>query len=226
MFKLDNYKYPSTDLGLTALVQRPNDPTIRNWREGGYLKRVSNDPWGNPYQYVFPGTRGQEYDLYSFGADGQEGGEGDNADIGNWNLAVAACRARPRACARLHADRAHDRGVHHRPGDGRCVIISSAAIAATPNSKRKPSVSTPCSTTCASRRNCRRATTVSRQPDQLLLRGVRRARATSGAPRKKTMRCASGDFPRASSREWSSKAARSCSTRRRRNDRGLSAAGA
>ncbi|MEJ0084058.1 MAG: type II secretion system major pseudopilin GspG [Pseudomonadota bacterium] len=86
MYKLDNYKYPSTDLGLTALVQRPNDPTVRNWREGGYLKRVSNDPWGNPYQYVFPGTRGQDFDLYSFGADGQEGGEGENADIGNWNL--------------------------------------------------------------------------------------------------------------------------------------------
>jgi general secretion pathway protein G len=86
MYKLDNYKYPSTDLGLNALVQRPNDPTVRNWREGGYLKRVSNDPWGNPYQYVFPGTRGQEFDLYSFGADGQEGGEGENADIGNWNI--------------------------------------------------------------------------------------------------------------------------------------------
>jgi general secretion pathway protein G len=86
MYKLDNYKYPSTDLGLNALVQRPNDPTVRNWREGGYLKRVGNDPWGNPYQYVFPGTRGQEFDLYSFGADGQEGGEGENADIGNWNL--------------------------------------------------------------------------------------------------------------------------------------------
>jgi general secretion pathway protein G len=86
MFKLDNYKYPSTDLGLQALVQRPNDPTIRNWRENGYLKRINADPWGNPYQYVFPGQRGQEYDLYSFGADGQEGGEGENADIGNWNL--------------------------------------------------------------------------------------------------------------------------------------------
>jgi len=86
MYKLDNYKYPSTDLGLTALSQRPNDPTVRNWREGGYIKRISNDPWGAPYQYVFPGTRGQEYDIYSFGADGQEGGEGPNADIGNWNL--------------------------------------------------------------------------------------------------------------------------------------------
>ena len=86
MYKLDNYKYPSTDLGIQALVQRPNDATVRNWREGGYIKRISNDPWGLPYQYVFPGTRGQEYDLYSFGADGQEGGEGANADIGNWNL--------------------------------------------------------------------------------------------------------------------------------------------
>jgi general secretion pathway protein G len=86
MYKLDNYKYPSTDLGIGALSQRPNDPTVRNWPEGGYIKRISKDPWGNPYQYVFPGTRGQEYDLYSFGADGQEGGEGANADIGNWNL--------------------------------------------------------------------------------------------------------------------------------------------
>ena len=86
MYKLDNFKYPSTELGLNALVQRPNDPTVRHWRENGYLKRISTDPWGNPYQYVFPGTRGQEYDLFSFGADSQEGGEGANADIGNWNL--------------------------------------------------------------------------------------------------------------------------------------------
>jgi general secretion pathway protein G len=86
MYKLDNYKFPSTDLGLQALVQRPNDPTVRNWREGGYVRRISADPWGNQYQYVFPGTRGLEYDLYSLGADSQEGGEGENADIGNWNL--------------------------------------------------------------------------------------------------------------------------------------------
>ena len=86
MYKLDNFKYPSTDLGLAALVQRPNDPTVRNWREGGYIKRVSKDPWGNPYQYLYPGLHGQEFDLYSFGADGQEGGEGPNADIGNWNI--------------------------------------------------------------------------------------------------------------------------------------------
>jgi len=86
MYKLDNFKYPTTELGLNALVQRPNDPTVRHWRENGYLKRINADPWGNPYQYVFPGTRGQEYDLFSFGADSQEGGEGENADIGNWNL--------------------------------------------------------------------------------------------------------------------------------------------
>jgi len=66
MYKLDNFKYPNTDLGLVALVQRPNDPSVRNWREGGYIKRVSKDPWGNPYQYIFPGTHGQEYDLYSW----------------------------------------------------------------------------------------------------------------------------------------------------------------
>ena len=86
MYKLDNYKYPSTDLGLQSLVQLPNDATVRNYREGVYIKRISQDPWGNPYQYIYPGTRGQEYDLYSFGADSQEGGEGANADIGNWNL--------------------------------------------------------------------------------------------------------------------------------------------
>lgn len=86
MFRLDNFRYPSTDQGLTALVQQPSDPSIRNWRPGGYLKRVSKDPWGNDYQYVFPGTRGGEYDLYTLGADAQPGGEGPNADIGNWNI--------------------------------------------------------------------------------------------------------------------------------------------
>jgi general secretion pathway protein G len=86
MFKLDNFKYPSTDMGLQALVTKPADPSIRNFPPEGYLKRVSNDPWGNPYQYVFPGNRGTQYDIWSFGADGQEGGEGPNADIGNWNI--------------------------------------------------------------------------------------------------------------------------------------------
>jgi general secretion pathway protein G len=86
MYRLDNFKYPSTDLGLQALVERPNDPTVRNWPDGGYLQRLQKDPWQRPYVYVYPGTHGQEYDLYTLGADGQEGGEKENADIGNWNL--------------------------------------------------------------------------------------------------------------------------------------------
>jgi general secretion pathway protein G len=86
MFRLDNFKYPTTDQGLRALVQQPSDPSIRNWRPGGYLQRLTKDPWGNDYQYVSPGTRGRDYDLYSLGADGQPGGEGVNADIGNWDL--------------------------------------------------------------------------------------------------------------------------------------------
>jgi general secretion pathway protein G len=85
LYKLDNFKYPSTDQGLAALVEKPADPTIRNWRVGGYLKKLNKDPWGNDYQYASPGTHG-EYDLSSLGADGQPGGEGVNADIGNWNI--------------------------------------------------------------------------------------------------------------------------------------------
>jgi general secretion pathway protein G len=86
LFRLDNFRYPTTDQGLLALVQKPTDPAIRNWRPGGYLRRVSKDPWGNDYQYVYPGTRGGEYDLFTLGADAEPGGEGANADIGNWNI--------------------------------------------------------------------------------------------------------------------------------------------
>jgi general secretion pathway protein G len=86
MFKLDNFTYPSTDMGLRALVEKPTDSSIRNWRTGGYLKRVNKDPWGNDYQYAFPGSHGGEFDLYTFGADGAPDGEELNADIGNWNL--------------------------------------------------------------------------------------------------------------------------------------------
>jgi len=85
-FYLDNSKYPTTEQGLQALVTQPTDPTIRHWKPGGYVQRVSKDPWGNDYQYVFPGTHGKAYDLFSYGADGQPGGEGINADIGNWNI--------------------------------------------------------------------------------------------------------------------------------------------
>lgn len=86
LFYLDNSKYPTTEQGLKALVQQPTDPSIKHWKPGGYLDRVSKDPWGNDYQYVYPGTHGKQYDLYTLGADGQPGGEGINADIGNWNL--------------------------------------------------------------------------------------------------------------------------------------------
>jgi len=85
-FYLDNSKYPTNEQGLAALVTQPTDPTIKNWKVGGYIERVSKDPWGNDYQYVFPGAHGKAYDLCSLGADGQPGGDGINADICNWNL--------------------------------------------------------------------------------------------------------------------------------------------
>ena len=86
MYQIDNAKYPTTDQGLAALVQQPVDPSIKNWRPGGYLEHISKDPWGNEYHYEFPGTHGKKYDLYSLGADGQPGGEGPDADNGNWNV--------------------------------------------------------------------------------------------------------------------------------------------
>lgn len=86
MYRIDNSRFPTTDQGLAALVQKPNDPAIKNWKPGGYLDRISKDPWGNDYQYAYPGTHGKDYDLFSMGADGQPGGEGLDADIGNWNL--------------------------------------------------------------------------------------------------------------------------------------------
>jgi general secretion pathway protein G len=86
LYRLDNYVYPSTDQGLSALVERPaGSPEARNWKAGGYLDRVPKDPWGNDYQFLNPGTRG-EIDIFSLGADGRPGGEGVAADIGTWNL--------------------------------------------------------------------------------------------------------------------------------------------
>jgi general secretion pathway protein G len=87
MYKLDNFNYPNGEAGLKALVEKPNDPNVKNWRPGGYLEhgRLPKDPWGNEYLYQYPGTHG-DVDIYSLGADGQPGGEGINADIGNWNL--------------------------------------------------------------------------------------------------------------------------------------------
>jgi general secretion pathway protein G len=85
-YSLDLYTYPSTDQGLAALSSPPAGIDATLYRPGGYIRRVQNDPWGNPYQYAFPGTRsGGRFDVFSLGADGQPGGEGNNADIGNWD---------------------------------------------------------------------------------------------------------------------------------------------
>ena len=86
-YRMDNFKYPTTDQGLEALVNKPDDPSVRNWRPEGYLKArsVPKDPWGNEYRYISPGSRGA-YDLYSLGADGEQGGEGADADVVSWNL--------------------------------------------------------------------------------------------------------------------------------------------
>jgi general secretion pathway protein G len=86
LYRMDNFRYPTTEQGLQALVKRPADPNIRNWKEGGYIDGMKKDPWGNEYAYISPGTRGGEYDLYTLGADGQPGGEGPDADIGNWTI--------------------------------------------------------------------------------------------------------------------------------------------
>jgi general secretion pathway protein G len=84
MYKLDNFYYPSTQQGLPALVSKPSgDPEAKNWR--GYVQRLPKDPWGNDYQYLQPGNKG-EFDLYTLGADGKPGGEGADADVGNWNI--------------------------------------------------------------------------------------------------------------------------------------------
>ena len=84
LYRLDNQRYPSTEQGLIALVQRPSaGPPAANWKQ--YLKSEPKDPWGRPYQYLNPGVKG-EIDVMSFGADGQSGGEGVNADIGSWQL--------------------------------------------------------------------------------------------------------------------------------------------
>ena len=86
LYRMDNFRYPTTEQGLNALVTKPADPNVRNWKAGGYLMSMRKDPWGNDYGYISPGTRGGEYDLYTLGADGQPGGEGLDADIGNWNI--------------------------------------------------------------------------------------------------------------------------------------------
>ncbi len=86
LYKLDNQRYPTTEQGLNALVAKPTvGPEARGWKTGGYLDKLPKDPWGNPYQYLSPGIKG-EVDVFSFGADGQAGGTGNDADIGSWEL--------------------------------------------------------------------------------------------------------------------------------------------
>ncbi|MEM8799081.1 MAG: type II secretion system major pseudopilin GspG [Pseudomonadota bacterium] len=84
LYRLDNQQYPTIDQGLQALLKAPDGlRRPERYRKGGYLRRLPDDPWGNPYQYVFPGERGS-FDVYSLGADGRLGGEELDADIGNW----------------------------------------------------------------------------------------------------------------------------------------------
>ena len=82
LYRLDNQRYPSAEQGLEALVRKPSaGPAAPNWKP--YLDKLPADPWGKPYQYLNPGLKG-EIDVFSFGADGQAGGEGNDADIGSW----------------------------------------------------------------------------------------------------------------------------------------------
>ena len=84
LYRLDNGRYPTTEQGLAALVSKPTtEPVPNNWKGGGYQEKLPKDPWGHPYQYLNPGVRG-EIDVFSLAADGQAGGSGNDADIGNW----------------------------------------------------------------------------------------------------------------------------------------------
>lgn len=84
LYRLDNHVYPSTEQGLEALVERPSGrPEAPNWKSGGYLDSMPVDPWGRPYRYLNPGVH-SEVDVWTNGADGNPGGEGINAEIGNW----------------------------------------------------------------------------------------------------------------------------------------------
>lgn len=86
LYRLDNIRYPTTEQGLDALVERPtSDPVLETWAADGYLGRLPSDPWGGDYQYLSPGVRG-EFDIFSYGADGETGGAGADSDVGNWAL--------------------------------------------------------------------------------------------------------------------------------------------
>lgn len=84
-YRLQMFTYPTNEQGLDALVEAPDGVDATRYPEGGFVRRLPLDPWGNPYQYENPGQHGS-IDIYSLGADGQPGGEELNADIGNWNI--------------------------------------------------------------------------------------------------------------------------------------------
>lgn len=85
LYKLDNQRYPSTEQGLQALISKPTSgPAANGWKSGGYIDKLPKDPWGGQYQYLSPGVKG-EVDVFSYGADGQPGGTGNDADIGSWD---------------------------------------------------------------------------------------------------------------------------------------------
>jgi general secretion pathway protein G len=89
LYYLDNGEYPTTEQGLNALVEKPaTEPVPKRWKEGGYLekKKIPADPWDNPFVYISPGVHDKDFDLVSYGADKEEGGEGKYADIESWNL--------------------------------------------------------------------------------------------------------------------------------------------
>lgn len=86
LYKLDNHKYPTTEQGLKALIEKPQiEPVPKYWKQGGYLPHMPKDPWDNSYLYLSPGLHGP-YDIISYGADGESGGEGDAADVLSWQL--------------------------------------------------------------------------------------------------------------------------------------------
>ena len=88
LYKLDSGKYPTTEQGLQALVDKPETGDVpKKWREGGYLEkgRVPKDPWDNEYIYLSPGLK-SDFDIISYGADGAPGGEGEDKDINNWDI--------------------------------------------------------------------------------------------------------------------------------------------
>jgi general secretion pathway protein G len=86
LYKLDNGVYPSSEQGLRALVEKPSVGVVpKKWKIGGYLPKLPEDAWGNPYKYTSPSPKG-DYEIMSLGTDGEVGGEGVNADITNWNL--------------------------------------------------------------------------------------------------------------------------------------------